>query len=294
MNLTGISVIYQNLKNPQFNFLIFFKFEPTQAQFSQAKNHLLIYNFYKIKDSSQLRVHVNVYSKQKAIFHPGKPIIVHCTAERNHGPHLFHLYTYTLHFTHMHYTWRVSRSYKEIRDVHKTLAKWVESDIGRPCADIPRDDIKSDWPLFPDDHDHATAASATTAHDLHLRCTHLAEYLQRLLTYPPFRDHTHVLHLVGVSPVSFIIGLSPSLIEDVVHKSSGENKYTGHLSQLKIGYDNAKIFHAKRWFILKDTYLFYLNEDEGHKVGFILSYLLSQIFFFNYSHFFRYNLIPAF
>ncbi len=216
---------------------------------------------------------MNVYSKHKAIFHPNAPIKVQCTAERNHGPHLFHIYSYTLHFRHLHYTWQVTRSYKEIRDVHRTLARIVKSDIGRSCSDISQDDIKSDWPLFPGDNDH----SASSQQEIDSRCKHIADYLRRLLTYPPFRDHSTVLNLIGVSPVSFIIGLSPSLIEDSIQKSSGENKYSGHLSQLKLGYDNAaKIFHARRWFVLKDTYLFYLNQEDNYKVGFLM--LLDRAF----------------
>jgi phospholipase D1/2 len=168
-------------------------------------------------------------------------------------------------FKHNDYSWEVARSYKDIKDTHKMLSKLVKADIGRSCSDISKDDIKPDWPLFPNDHDHSAPQAP-----LEKRCKHLAEYLERLLTYPPFRDHTSVLHLIGVSPLSFIIGLSPSVIEDSIQKRSGDNIYYGRLSQLKVCCENIKIFHTKRWFALKDTYLVYLNEEENNKLGYVM------------------------
>lgn len=60
-----------------------------------------------------------------------------------------------------------------------------------------------------------------------------------------------VLHFLGVSPLSFVKDLGPSLIEDFLYKRTGDNVYYGHLSQLKICCEKAKIFHAKRWFVVK-------------------------------------------
>ena len=118
-------------------------------------------------------------------------------AERKHGTHLFQIYIYTILFEHDKYQWQVARTYKEIREVHKTLARIVKTDIGRSCSDMTLDDVKSDWPLFPMQQDNMV-----TSLDIENRCRHLAEYLQRLLTYPPFRDHPSVLNLVSVSPLS--------------------------------------------------------------------------------------------
>jgi hypothetical protein len=64
--------------------------------------------------------------------------------------------------------------------------------------------------------------------------------------------------------------MGPSLIEDFLHKRSGDNVYYGHLSELRICCEKAKIFHAKRWFVVKDTYIVYLNTEENNSVGFVM------------------------
>jgi phospholipase D1/2 len=202
---------------------------------------------------------------------PKIPITVTVTAERKHGPHIFHPYIYTLSFSHGKYKWEVIRSYKEIKEAHKTLAKIVKQDLGRSCSDISKDEYKSGWPLFPTEHDHLVSAALIGE-----RCKNLAEYLQRLLTYPPFRDHPIILNLLSVSPLSFISDLSPSLLEGVLNKRTGDNVYYGHLSQLRICCDKVKIFHAKRWFVLKDTYITYLKSDTNDQVGFVM--LLDRTF----------------
>ena len=75
---------------------------------------------------------------------------------------------------------------------------------------------------------------------------------------------------MGVSPLSFVTDLSASIIEDFIHKRSGDNVYYGTLSQLKICCDKLKIFHLKRWFILKDTYIVYLDASKNNTVGFLM------------------------
>jgi hypothetical protein len=118
----------------------------------------------------------------KHIFLPKTPINVSITAERKHGAHIFHPYFYTIKFTHQKFSWEVVRSYKDIKEVHKHLAKIVKADLGRSCSNISVDEYKPDWPVFPTEHDHLV-----TALQIEDRCKMLAEYLRRLLTYPPFR-----------------------------------------------------------------------------------------------------------
>lgn len=218
-----------------------------------------------------LSIHINPNSSSKHIFHPRQPVKVTVKAERKHGPHIFHPYIYTLKFDHAGYTWEVARSYKELKEVHKRLAKLVKADIGRSCSDISKEDIKPDWPLFPTEHDHLI-----TQANIGARCKSLSEYLTRMLSYPPFRDNPEVLAALGVSPLSFINGVSPSLIEEQIQKRTGDNVYYGRLSKLQLCCDNIKVFHASRWFILKDTYLVYLNPELNYQVGFVM--LLDRAF----------------
>lgn len=126
-------------------------------------------------------------------------------AERKHGPHIFHPFSYTLSCTHGNYKWNAITSFKE---VHKTLVKIVKSELGSSLSDISKEDIKSDWPIFPTEHDHLVSMS-----QINERCKKIADYIEKLLTYPPYRDHPAVLNLLGVSSLSFITDLGSSLVE---------------------------------------------------------------------------------
>ena len=216
-------------------------------------------------DADKLKININPCSTDKYVFIPRTPLTVTVTAERKHGAHIFHPYLYTLQFKHDKFEWSVVRSYKEIKEVHKALAKLAKADLGQSCSDISKDDIKKDWPLFPTEHDHLVPES-----QIGDRCKKLGEYLQRLLKYPPYRDNPLVLTLLGVSPLSFIKDISPSLVEDLLQKRTGDNVYYGHLSELRICCEKVKIFHAKRWFCLKDTYIVYTNPENNNLVGYVM------------------------
>ena len=90
--------------------------------------------FDEIYETKQLKINVNPHGATKCVFLPRAPIGVSVSAERKHGPHIFHPYVYTLTLTHDKYTWDVVRSYKEIKEAHKTLAKIVKADLGRSSA----------------------------------------------------------------------------------------------------------------------------------------------------------------
>ena len=127
---------------------------------------------------------MNPNAQIKYVFYPKTPIFVQITAERKHGAHIFHPWSYLIKFKHLKYAWQITRSYKDIKEVHKCLAKIVKADLGKSCSDISKENVRSDWPEFPTEHDHLV-----TAAQIEDRCRKLAEYLHRLLTYPPFRDH---------------------------------------------------------------------------------------------------------
>ena len=73
-----------------------------------------------------------------------------------------------------------------------------------------------------------------------------------------------------MSPLSFIHGLSGSIVEDSINKRIGDNIYYGHLREHRICCENFKLCHNKRWFILKDTYLVYLNCENNNSPGFVM------------------------
>ena len=79
-----------------------------------------------------------------------------------------------------------------------------------------------------------------------------------------------MLHLLGVSPLSFVEGLSGSIIEDTIQKRIGDNIYYSTFNEHRICCERLKLFHTKRWFVLKDTYIVYLNCERNYLTGFVM------------------------
>ncbi|RNA09232.1 phospholipase D1 isoform X2 [Brachionus plicatilis] len=103
------------------------------------------------------------------------------------------------------------------------------------------------------------------------RCKQIEEYLERCLMYPRYRDHPSMLKFLCISPISFLNGVSPSLIEDFLYKHSFQNFYYGHLRHLKKFFcSNFHILNQKRWFAVKDTYIAYLNSYLNSSLGFVI------------------------
>lgn len=185
------------------------------------------------------------------------------TAEKKH---IFTFsYTYHLSFEHGKFKWEIARSYNEIKEVHKKLVELVESELGHSFVDISPHDMRSEWPKFPTDGDHLIGLSV-----LEIRCEMIKDYLEKILTYPPFRDHPSVLNLVNVSPYSFVTELGSSIFEGRVQKRTGDNVYYGNLLKFRLCCDVAKIVYTHRWFIIKDSCIIYLNEKKGHSVGYVM------------------------
>ena len=50
----------------------------------------------------------------------------------------------------------------------------------------------------------------------------------------------------------------------------GDNVYYGHLLKVQFCCDNAKVLYKKRWLILKDSYIVYLNQKKNNLVRFVM------------------------
>jgi phospholipase D1/2 len=98
----------------------------------------------------------------------------------------------------------------------------------------------------------------------------IKDYLDKILSYPPFRDHPRVLDLINVSPFSFITELGPSIFEGRVKKRTGDNVYYGNFLNYRFYCDTAKIFYKKRWFIVKDSCIIYFNAKKNWTVGYVM------------------------
>ena len=59
-------------------------------------------------------------------------------------------------------------------------------------------------------------------------------------------------------------------MEGLLKKRIGDNTHYYGFGKLKSYCDKVKIFHPKRWFVLKDTYITYLKRDKHDQVGFVM------------------------
>lgn len=73
-----------------------------------------------------------------------------------------------------------------------------------------------------------------------------------------------------MSPLSFISTLSPSLIEDLLSKKSGDTQLYGNCIKSRVLCKKLKIWYEKRWFCLKDTYIVYLNPFLNYSISFVM------------------------
>ena len=208
---------------------------------------------------------VNPFLKDKHIYMPNVPVHVTVTAEKRPGPHIFSQFTFKLKLRHGNFEWEVSRTYKELKDIYRHLADRIKNEMGINCANMPSEKVKKDWPLFPVDLTNSPA-------HIEQKSKYIALFLQRILSYPPYRDDPFVSNLLNVSPLSFIKDLGPSLIEDSLLKraDNGNNIFYCQLNKFKKCWEKGKIFYDRRWFCLKDTYLVYLNPKKANQVGYVI------------------------
>lgn len=167
----------------------------------------------------------------QTVFLPMTPIRVSITA---HRPNILYPYEYTLTFTHGPANrWSVARTYKQIRAVHRKLKRITQTTMAqKQVSQIP-----ADWPLFPLENDHLITWALIDE-----RCHRLAEYLERALAYPPFRDHPAMLSLLGVSYLSFAPGLGPSIKEGWLRKWSRDFVYYGPMTPTRYFCDKVFIY----------------------------------------------------
>jgi hypothetical protein len=62
--------------------------------------------------------------------------------------------SYNIEFNHGGFIWSVEKTFKEIKEVHRILAKTIKADLGKSLTDIHRKEYKLEWPLFPLEHEY--------------------------------------------------------------------------------------------------------------------------------------------
>ncbi|CAF4976181.1 unnamed protein product [Rotaria sp. Silwood1] len=173
------------------------------------------------------------------------------------------------------FEWIIHKRYKHFHDLHEALVHYVEratgSDLSQRGAN--NDDSSSlnkkqdEQPCFPTRNDRLSFLNQFTIEE---RCKTLQNYLTKILKHPKFREHMATRDILDVSSLSFVQGLGISVKEGAIAKHSISD-IRGRSIFLRVPFicDKLRCHHALRWFVLKDSYLVYMNSDSA-LIGFPL------------------------
>uniref|UniRef100_A0A671XSM5 Phospholipase n=1 Tax=Sparus aurata TaxID=8175 RepID=A0A671XSM5_SPAAU len=148
---------------------------------------------------------------------------------------------YTVRLTHGHFHWTVKRKYKHFQELHRDLYKH-----------------KMMLHLLP---------LARSVHRPVCRNRkYLEEYLNGLLENSFCRNDHSMLEFLSVGALSFVTDLGPKGLEGPIFKRSGGHRIQGLNC---IGHHQFCFRWSRRWLVVKDSFLMYMNRDNG-RINFVL------------------------
>ncbi|CAF4615796.1 unnamed protein product, partial [Rotaria sp. Silwood2] len=120
---------------------------------------------------------------------------------------------------------------------------------------------QEEQPCFPTRNDRVSFINQFTIED---RCKTLQNYLNTVLKHPKFREHIATKEFLEVSSSSFVQGLGNSAKEGAIAKRSIDD-IRGRSIFLRVPFicDKLRCHHAEKWFVLKDSYLVYMDSDSA-------------------------------
>ncbi|CAF0819823.1 unnamed protein product [Adineta steineri] len=226
-----------------------------------------------------------VYTRRNKTFVRGLPVeVTKIEAERVYNPVTEFLYPYLYTITVRHgpqYEWTIMKRYKHFHDLHKSLVRYVETETGRSMSSLNKSQLsevithqdenqslikkQDDQPCFPTHNDRIAFINESSVSE---RCKSLQNYLNKVLKHPKFREQIAVREFFEVSPLSFVHGLGKSVKEGAIAKRSNDD-FRGRSIFLRAPFmcDKCKFHHGQKWFVLKDSYMVYMNPDSA-LVGF--------------------------
>ncbi|CAF4082566.1 unnamed protein product, partial [Rotaria sp. Silwood2] len=230
--------------------------------------------------SNEKRPLEEVYLRYNKTFIDGLSVeIVSITAVRDYNPvtEFLHPYLYTVTVRHgSAFEWTIHKRYKHFHDLHKALVHYVECATGRSISSLNNDlsgketnndqsfslnKKQEEQPCFPTRNDRVSFINQFTIED---RCKTLQNYLNTVLKHPKFREHIATKEFLEVSSSSFVQGLGNSAKEGAIAKRSIDD-IRGRSIFLRVPFicDKLRCHHAEKWFVLKDSYLVYMDSDSA-------------------------------
>ncbi|CAF3892149.1 unnamed protein product [Adineta steineri] len=205
----------------------------------------------------------HLYEHSGRTFVPNVPIFVKSiTAERTYAAFTEFLnpYLYCVTTQHGPFQWMIYKRYRNFHELHKSLVQFVEAETKRYITDSDRaPEEENENPCFPTRNDRLAFINGTTIRE---RCQILAEYLNKILKHPKFRNHPATREFFLVSCISFVYGISASQKEGYLLKRSHDS-YRGQHTFFRLPFfcDSCKFHHGRKWFVIKDSYITYIRPD---------------------------------
>ncbi|XP_030294001.1 phospholipase D1 isoform X3 [Sparus aurata] len=169
---------------------------------------------------------------------------------------------YTVRLTHGHFHWTVKRKYKHFQELHRDLYKHKMMLHLLPLARFSKERqqlraMSEEMPSL-----HGTERTRRTSSKM----KYLEEYLNGLLENSFCRNDHSMLEFLSVGALSFVTDLGPKGLEGPIFKRSGGHRIQGLNC---IGHHQFCFRWSRRWLVVKDSFLMYMNRDNG-RINFVL------------------------
>ncbi|XP_049631635.1 phospholipase D1 [Suncus etruscus] len=175
---------------------------------------------------------------------------------------------YTIELTHGEFKWQVKRKYKHFQEFHRELLKYkafIRIPLPSKRHTFRRQNVKReeprDMPSFP-----SSSENTNREEQFFGKRKQLEDYLTKLLKMPMYKNYHATTEFLDISQLSFIHDLGPKGIEGMIMKRSGGHRIPGLNC---CGHGRACYRWSKRWLIVKDSFLLYMNPDSG-AIAFVL------------------------
>uniref|UniRef100_A0A673C9U8 Phospholipase n=1 Tax=Sphaeramia orbicularis TaxID=375764 RepID=A0A673C9U8_9TELE len=168
---------------------------------------------------------------------------------------------YTVRLTHGHFQWAVKRKYKHFQELHRDLYKHKMMlhllPLGRSALQSQLRAMSEEMPSL-----HGTDRTRRASSKM----KYLEEYLNGLLENAFCRNDHSMLEFLSVGALSFVTDLGPKGLEGPIFKRSGGHRIQGLNC---IGHHQFCFRWSRRWLVVKDSFLMYMNRDNG-SINFVL------------------------
>ncbi|KAM9847218.1 phospholipase D2 [Aulostomus maculatus] len=169
---------------------------------------------------------------------------------------------YTVWLTHGQFHWTVKRKYKHFQELHRDLYKHRMMvhllPIGRYAKERQQlRGMSEEMPSL-----HGTERTRRTSSKM----KYLEEYLNGLLENRFCKNDHSMLEFLSVSALSFVTDLGPKGLEGPIFKRSGGHRIQGLNC---IGHHQFCFRWSRRWLVVKDSFLMYMNRDNDN-INFVL------------------------